>query len=236
MCGDFQLGETKFPVQPSTEPKVVAPRIPFNSGIKAEPTKLIPISAVDSSHYKGQDPKTTASILFSSSNSGNPSTETTRRPTSRPITSTKFPTIGVSVNGPEYDTKTSYRQSQHPTTKATITSPPTRSRATSSPFRESIKVNEPSTVKVPNYTAQVPKVTSPESTEVKGPNDYVEDLLPPFRTTNVFDTQTTVGVPFNSFDPDNDLNVINSYANINPESRITTQSGFYSSELNLLKL
>lgn len=225
----FQLGETKFPVQSSNEPKVVAPRIPFNSEIKTEPTKLIPISTVVSPHNKQQDPKTTASIVFSSSKGVNPSTDTTQSPAIRPNISTKTPSIGANVNDQEYDTKISYRQSQQSTTEPAIssTSHPTRFRASLSPFRESIKVNGPSTVKVPSDTLKLQKIPSPDSSEVNGPNEYTEDLLPPFRTTNVFDTQTTIGVPFSSFDSDNDLNVINSYANLNPESRITTQSGFY---------
>lgn len=221
----FQLGETKFPVQPSNEPKVVVPQIPFNSGIKTQPTKLIPISTVVVPDNKLQDPKTTASTIFSSSRSVSPFTDTTERSTIRPSISTKIPSIGVNVNGPEYDTKISYRQQiQQSTTEPS--SHPTRFQATLPPFRESIKVSEPSTVKVPSDTLKLQKVISSSS---EGPYDNTEGLLPPFPTTILFDTQTTTarGVPFNSYNTDKDLNAINSYANLNPESGITTQ-GFYS--------
>lgn len=224
----FQLGETKFPVQPSSEPKVVVPRIPFNTGIKTEPTKLIPISTVKSPDNKQQDPKTTASTILSSSKSVIPSTQTTQRPTIRPSFSTKSASIDAHVNGPEYDTKISYRQNEQPTTEPSSisTNHPTRSRVSSSPFRESIKVNGPSTAKAPIDIQKLQKVTSPDHSDGQGQYDYTEELLPPFRTTNIFDTQTTLGLPTNSFDPGNDLNFINSYANLNPDSRITTQSGF----------
>lgn len=200
----------------------MVPRIPFNSGIKTEPTKLIPVSTVISPDN---------SVKFSSSKSVNPSTETTQRPTIRPSISTKSSNIDTHFNGPDFDTKTSYRPSQ-PTTLPTVSSSHfTRFRASLSPFRKSINDNGPSTVKVPVDTLVLQKVTTPVTTSGQGQNDYTEELLPPFRTTNIFDTQTTISVPFNSVDPDSDLNVINSYANINPESRTTTQSGFKNFKL-----
>ncbi len=268
------MGETKFPVQPSVEPKVVVPRIPFNSGIKTEPTKLIPISTAISSDNKPSDPKTTASIVLTPSTGVSPSRESTQRPTSRPSFSTKPANIDAQVNGPEYDTKISYRQNQQPTIAPTSestqrptsrqsfstkssnidahvngpeydtkvsyrqnqqptiaptlgsSSHPNRFGTSSSPFRESITVNGPSTVKTPNDILSLQKITSspPGSSEGQGQSGYTEDLLPPYRTTNNFDFQTTVGLPINSIDPGNDLNVINSYVNSIP--RTTTQSGF----------
>lgn len=212
------MGETKFPVQPSNEQKVVVPRIPFNIGIKTEPTKLIPVSTVVAHDNKQQHPQTTTSFTFSPSKGSNPSTERTQRPTVGPSISTKFPNnFGGRVSSPEYG------QNQ-PSTEATLghSSQPTRFRE-SSPFKES--TNLPSTVNAPSDPLKLPKVKSPDSPVGQGQLDYTESLLPPFRTTNLFDTQTTVGLPINSFDPGNDLNVINSYANFNAESRTTTQAG-----------
>ncbi|KAJ6643834.1 hypothetical protein Bhyg_08799, partial [Pseudolycoriella hygida] len=219
--GTFQqLGETKFPVLPSVEPKVITPRIPFNNGIKTEPTKLTPIggASVDVTERKSQDPKTTASTVFVPSKSVTPLRETTPRSTITPSVSTKNTNIHV----PQFDIKTSYRQSQRPTTQpaAISTSLPTRFRSTLPPFRESVKVNGITTVKVP--IDNFPKVPAPDSSKILGQLDYTDDLLPPFRTTTLPDAQTTIGVPFNSYDPDNDLNIINSYANLNPDSRTTT--------------
>lgn len=205
----------------------MVPRIPYNSGIKTEPTKLIPVSTVISPYNKAQDPKTTSSIKFSSSENVNPSSVTTQPPTIRPSLSTKSSNIDTHVNGPAFESKTSYRPSQQPTTQPTVSSShPTRFRASLSPFRESTKVNGPNTVKPAIDTLALQKVTTPD-TLGQGQNDYTEELLPPFRTTNLFDTQTTIGVPLNSFDPDSDLNAINSYANLNPGSRTTTQSGLF---------
>lgn len=210
----FQLGETKFPVQPSNEPKVVVPRIPFNSGIKTEPTKLIPISTAVSHDNKQQEPKTTASIRLPSSESGNPSTERTQRPTIRPTVSAN--SNAGHVSGPEYDTKISYRQNQQSTIGTNVR--PTSHPTSSSLFKDSIKIDGPSTAKTPSNTLQLQNLNSPDTSEGPGQSDYTEDLLPPFRTT----------VPVNSFGPGNDFNIINSYANLNPQGRTTTtQSGFF---------
>lgn len=189
---------------------------PFNIGIKTEPTKLIPISTVVSTNSRQPDPKTT--IRFSTSNGVNPSTGNTQIPNR---VSTQSPNIDSSVNGPEYDTKISYRQSQRPTIppSSSFSTSPTRVSSPSS-FSAPTKFNEPSTTKSSIDTVKLQQVTSSERQ-----SDYTEELLPPFRTTNVIGTRTTIGLPINSFDPSNDLNVINSYANFNPDTPTTTQSG-----------
>lgn len=205
----FQLGETKYPIQPSHEPKVVVPLIPINTGIKTEPTKLIPIS--------------TSSVQFSSTKDVNPSTRTSQGPTVRPSTSTKTVNVDAHTNGPEFVNTYTYRPSQP--TRVSTSNP--RFGETISPFRESIKVNGLNTVKVPSDNSNVHKVTLPVNPDTSSKeHDDNDDLLPPFRTTNLFDTQTTISVPFSSINPDDDLNIINAYANINPASPITTQSGF----------
>ncbi|KAG4074665.1 hypothetical protein HA402_004536 [Bradysia odoriphaga] len=249
-----QLGETKFPVQPSPEPKVVVPRIPFNSPMKTEPTKLIPISTGVSTYTKQQSPKTTAPVIFSSpegvnpsrrttqrptinSNTPtkpstintqgvNPSTRTTQRPTINSNTPTKPSTINAHVNGPEYATKISYRQNQQSTVLPIVNSSnhPTRAGTSPSPIRESGN-NGPSTVTTPSDKFILQKVTP--SISPLGQSDYTDDLLPPFRTTNTFDTHTTVGLPINSFNPGNDLNVINSYVNLSPDSPTTTEPSYF---------
>ncbi|XP_037037867.1 uncharacterized protein LOC119075495 isoform X2 [Bradysia coprophila] len=221
-----QLGETKFPVQPSPEPKVVVPRIPFNSPMKTEPTKLIPISTVVSTYTKQQSPRTTAPVIFSSPEGVNPSTRTTQRPTINSNTPTKPSTINAHVNGPEYATKISYRQNQHSTVPPIVNSSnhPTRAGTSPSPFRESV-TNGPSTVKTPSDKFILQKVTP--SISPLGQSDYTEDLLPPFRTTNKFDTHTTIGLPINSFNPGNDLNVINSYVNSYPDTPTTTEPSYF---------
>lgn len=127
--------------------------------------------------------------------------QTTASPSNNPTRAgTSPPTFRVIV--PEYDTKVSSRQNQRPTVQTTAS--PTQTGTSPSLFRESAN-NGPSTENTPKVTPSISSIDQ---------SDYTEDLLPPFRTTNKFNTQTTVGLPINSLDPVNDLNVINSYANL----------------------
>lgn len=219
-----QLGETKFPVQPSAEPKVVVPRIPFNGPMKTEPTKLTPVSTVVSTYTKQQNPKTTTSVTFSSPADENHSKRTT---TQRPTINISTPTKQANGNahGPENDTKISYRQSQQSTvqTTASPSSQPTRPRTSASTFGVSVN-NGPSTVETPSKKLTSEKVTP--SFGPSGQSDYTEDLLPPFHTTNNFNVHTTIGLPINSVHPGNDFDVINSYANIHPDAPTTTEPSF----------
>jgi hypothetical protein len=242
--GQFQqLGETKYPVPPSNEPKVIIPRIPFNSGIKIEPTKLIPISRVPSNNNKQNEP--TVSSIFSSTGS-------TQTSTNKPSISTKI-SYDVNVNGPDYENRNSNRPSQYSVQPLpTFTDNPNRFVKTLAPsFRDTVKSSRPTTVsseflspvvttnsepfqrpttvKTTDDNFKFNKISSPiipsNSEGVYGQYDNNEGLLPPFSTT-FDDRQTTISVPFNSINADNDLNVINSYSNLNPESRTTTQSGY----------